>query len=196
MYTQYIQDQGVVAGNKSKSKGNSKSNKLTSKSDFSFQITFASKRKLQGVKLKKAMDDFYGYSPSTTKTIKLEPDKLPDMKDVDDGSTQYPLSTYVYKVFNDIEYRGKVQEYDPHKKLYFIVYKVRNYCMANVKQYPKRKQWRKRKSIALTNLMQKYTPTEADSDEHIPSLSVKDIRAIASIRFTDMDMTEDAIPSE
>ena len=44
--------------------------------------------------------------------------------------------------------------------------------------------------------MQKYAPTEADSDEHIPSLSVKDIKAITSIRYTDLDMTEDAIPSE
>ena len=44
--------------------------------------------------------------------------------------------------------------------------------------------------------MQKYAPTEADSDKHVPSLSVNDIRAISSVRFTDMDMTEDAIPSE
>ena len=44
--------------------------------------------------------------------------------------------------------------------------------------------------------MQKYAPTEADSDEHVPTLSVEDIRAITSIRFTDRDMSEDAIPSE
>ena len=44
--------------------------------------------------------------------------------------------------------------------------------------------------------MQKYAPTEADSEEHVPTLSVEDIRAIASIRFTDRDMSEDAIPSE
>ena len=82
MYTQYIQDQGLAAGNKSKLKL-----KSISKSDFSFQITFAPERKLQGAKLKKAMDDFYGYAPGTTKTIKSKPDKLPDMKDVDDAST-------------------------------------------------------------------------------------------------------------
>ena len=44
--------------------------------------------------------------------------------------------------------------------------------------------------------MHKYAPTEADSDKHVPTLSVEDIRAIASIRFTDRDMSEDAIPSE
>ena len=53
-----------------------------------------------------------------------------------------------------------------------------------------------RSIIALTNLMQKYAPTEADSDEHVPTLSIEDIRAITSIRYTDRDMSGDAIPSE
>jgi len=44
------------------------------------------------------------------------------MKDVDDGSERYGHGTIVYKVFNDIEYKGTVQGYDPHRKLYFIVY--------------------------------------------------------------------------
>ena len=98
----------MVAGNKSNSKSKLKS-KSTAKSDFEFQITFAPERKLQGAKLKKAMDDFYGYAPGTTKTIKSKLDKLPDMKDVDDGSERYGHGTIVYKVFNDIEYRGTVQ---------------------------------------------------------------------------------------
>ena len=50
--------------------------------------------------------------------------------------------------------------------------------------------------MAITNFMQKYASTEADSDKHTPSLSVKNIRAITSIRYTDLDMSEDAIPSE
>ena len=41
-----------------------------SKSDFSFQITFAPERHLQGTKLKKAMDELYDYALATTKTIK------------------------------------------------------------------------------------------------------------------------------
>ena len=49
------------------------------------------------------MDEFYGYAPGTTKTIKLKHKKLPDMKDVNDGSTRFLYGTYVYKVFNDIE---------------------------------------------------------------------------------------------
>ena len=89
LYTQYIQDQGVATGNKSNKSGN----KSKSKSDFSFQITFAPEKKLQGAKLKKAMDDFYGYVPGTTKTIKAKSVKLSDMKDVDDGGTRFPLGT-------------------------------------------------------------------------------------------------------
>ena len=133
----------------SKSKTKSKS-KTTEKSNFEFQITFAPERKLQGVRLKKAMDDSYGYAPGTTKTIKSKSEKLPDMKDVDDRSEQYALGTTVYKVFNDIEYRGTVQGYNPHNKLYFIVYddgdkeyyyhnEVKEYCKDNVKQHPRKK---------------------------------------------------------
>ena len=102
--------------------------------------------------MKKAIDDFYGYAPGTTKTIKSKPDKLPDMKDVDDGSERYGHGTIVYKVFNDIEYKGTVQGYDPHRKLYFIVYEdgdkedyyhneVKAYCEDNVKRHPRRKRW-------------------------------------------------------
>ena len=100
--------------------------------------------------MKKAIGELYGYAPGTTKTIKSKPEKLPGMKDIDNSSTRFSLGTYVYKVVNDIEYRGKVQGYDPHKKLYFIVYndgdkedyyhnEVRDYCVKNVKRYPQRK---------------------------------------------------------
>ena len=102
------------------------------------------------------MDGFYGYVPGTTKTIKSKPKKLPDMKDVDDGSTRFPLGTYVYKVFNDLEYRGKVQGYNPNKKLYYIIYndgdkgdyyhnELRDYCAKNIKRYPQKKQWKRTK---------------------------------------------------
>ena len=84
----------MAADNKSNSKSKSKL-KSTAKSDFEFQITFAPERKLQGVKLKKVMGDFYGYAAGTTKMIKSKPDKLPDMKDVDDESERYVLGTYV-----------------------------------------------------------------------------------------------------
>ena len=101
LYTQYIQDQGVTVDNKSNSKSKSKSKlKSTAKSDFEFQITFAPERKLQDAKSKKAMDDFYGYFSGTTKTIKLKPDKLPNMKDVDDESERYALGVQLYTKFS------------------------------------------------------------------------------------------------
>ena len=95
--------------------------------------------------MKKITDELYGYTSDTTKTIKSNAEKLPDMKDADDGSTRFPLETYVYKVFNNLEYRGKVQGHNPNITLYHIVYddrdtenyyhnEVRNYCAKNVKQ--------------------------------------------------------------
>ena len=74
----------MTADNKSNSKLKLKTQLesiTTEKSNFEFQITFAPERKLQGAKLKKAMDDFYGYAPGTTKTIKSKPDKLTDMNE-------------------------------------------------------------------------------------------------------------------
>ena len=103
--------------------------------------------------------------------------------------------------------RDKIQRYNPNKKLYYIVYndgdkedyyhnELRDYCDKNIKRYPQKKRWRKRKSIAITNLMQKYAPTEADSDEHTPSLSIENIRAITTIQYTDLYISEDDISSE
>ena len=89
----------MTAGNKSKSK-----------SDFSFQLTFAPERKLKDVKLKKTMDKFYGNAPGTTKAIKSKAEKLPDMKDVDDGSTIFPLGTYVYKVLMILDIEAKFKD--------------------------------------------------------------------------------------
>ena len=44
--------------------------------------------------------------------------------------------------------------------------------------------------------MDKYAPTEADSDEHTPSLSIENIRAITTIQYTDLYISEDDISSE
>ena len=56
---------------------------------FSFSITFAPEKKLLGPKLKKAIDEYYGYTPGTTKNIKSKPTKMSDMDEVDDGSTRF-----------------------------------------------------------------------------------------------------------
>lgn len=97
--------------------------------------------------MKNTIDEFYGYAPDTAKTIKSKPEKLTDMKDVDDESIIFLLDTFVYKVLDHLKYRGKVQRYNPNKKLHFIVYddgdtkeyyhnEIRDYCAKNVKQYP------------------------------------------------------------
>ena len=81
--------------------------------DFSFSITFAPEKKLLGAKLKKDMDDYYGYTPGTTKHIKSKPVSDSDLKDVDDGTKRYEEGTKIFKIFNDVEYKGTVTGYDP-----------------------------------------------------------------------------------
>ena len=52
------------------------------------------------------------------------------------------------------------------------------------------------KVLAVTNFIQKFAPTNMEMEEHVMSLSVEDIRAIASIRHEDVDMSPEAISSE
>ena len=74
-------------------------------SNFSFSITFDPKKKLLGAKLKKTMDEYYGYAPGTTKTTKSKSVIDSDLSDVDDGTKQYDVGTKIFKVFNDVEYK-------------------------------------------------------------------------------------------
>ena len=55
LYSEYLKHDQGVAGKKQK---------------FLFSVTFAPEDKLLGNKLKKAIDEYNGYTPGTTKTIK------------------------------------------------------------------------------------------------------------------------------
>ena len=100
LYSEYLtQDQGVAG----------------KKQNFSFSVTFAPEDKLLGNKLKKAIDEYNGYTPGTTKIIKSKPEELPDMADVDDDSTRFITSTKVVKAFNEVKYKGAVTGYDYKK---------------------------------------------------------------------------------
>ena len=96
------------------------------------------------------MDDYYRYSLGTTKTIKSKPIPDLDLEDADDKSTKFPVSKKIFKVFNNVEYKGYVTGYDHKRKLYHILYedsdaedfyhnKVRDLCVGTVKQHPKKK---------------------------------------------------------
>ena len=117
---------------------------------FSFSITFAPENKLLGTKLKKAMDYYYGYTPGTTKNIKSKPLSDSDLQDVDDGTKRYEVGTKIFKIFNDVEYKGSVTGYDPKRKLYHILYddgdmedfyhnEVKQFHADTVKRHPKKK---------------------------------------------------------
>ena len=65
-----------------------------------------------------------------------------------------------------------------------------------VKRHPQRKRWKRKTKTSATNLIQKFDPTNNDLQEHVMSLSVEDIRAFVILRNDDIDMSEDAVPSE
>ena len=93
---------------------------------FSFSITFALEKKLLGPKFKKAIDEYYGYTLGTTKNIKSKPERMQDMDEVDDGSTRFVADTKIFKIFNDVEYKGTVTGYDHKLSLYHILYENNN----------------------------------------------------------------------
>ena len=128
------------------------------------------------------------------------------MADVDDDSDRFITGTKIFKVFNDVEYKGAVTGYDHKKRLYHILYEdgdaedyyhneVRDLRAGVVKRHPKRKRWKKKTKLTITNFIQKFAPTDMELVEHVMSLSIEDIRAIASVRHG-IDMSVLAISSE
>ena len=84
------------------------------KEKFAFELTFAPEPKLQGEKLKKAIDDFHNYTSGTTKQIKSKPDTVSEELETLDAPTEkrYDVGTKIYKVFDGTEYKGSVMGYN------------------------------------------------------------------------------------
>ena len=140
------------------------------------------------------------------KTIKSKPEELPDMADVDNDSTRFVVDAKVFKIFNDVEYKDAVTGYDHKKRLYHILYEdgdaedyyhneVWDLRAGVVKRHPKRKRWKKKTKLTITNFIQKFAPTDMEMEEHVMSLSIEDIRATASVQHG-IDMSKSAISSE
>ena len=110
------------------------------------------------------------------------------MADVDGNSTRFHVGTVVSKVFWKVEHRGRVTGYNLVTKLYQIVYDdddTEQYYHNEMrdqrkKSLSKRKQWRKPKSAKIHHLHSKYAPKESDYEEHVITLTVKNIQSIAS----------------
>ena len=58
------------------------------KEKFAFELTFAPEPKLQGDKLKKAIDDFHNYTSGTSKQIKSKPDTVSEDLKILDAPTE------------------------------------------------------------------------------------------------------------
>ena len=161
LYQEHLQNvQGVV--------GKKNSNKNP---NFSFSVTFAPEKKLLGTKLKKDMDGYYRYTPGTTKTINWKLLLGSDLSDVDHRTERYDLETKIFKVFNDVEYKGTINGYDLKKKLYHILYEdgdtedfyhneVKNFMLIQSnkiqirkdgKEEPRKRQFNSFKSLLLQN---------------------------------------------
>ena len=100
LYYQFLQvkDQGVVV------------------QEFSFHFIFV------GKKLKHAIDDYHLLIPGMTKTIKSKVVHDEVNEELDDGSKRFGYNSKVFKVFNNVEYKGNVVGYNPKTKIYQIEY--------------------------------------------------------------------------
>ena len=67
-------------------------------------------RHLNAKALQKAIDDFFLLAPETTKAPKRAPKSA--SAPTDDGSPRYKLGTAIYKLFDGIQYKGKITAYD------------------------------------------------------------------------------------
>ena len=61
---------------------------------------------------------------------------------------------------------------------------------------PKKRRWKRKRNAVITNYINKLAPTERIYDEYVHTLSLDDIRNIASIRHPDVDLSEECIPDE
>ena len=171
LYKAYVKEreQGVEAG------------------DFKFHIIFAPELNLTGNKLRKVMDNFQGFKYGTTKRIKSKPDPT---EIIDDGTARFPFKTKVYKTWDNVEYKGEVQGYDPKYKTYRIVYEdgdEEDMHHNEVKdcskgwRLPKKRRWKRKRNAIVTNYINKLAPSERIYDEYVHTFSLDDIRNIASI---------------
>ena len=55
------------------------------------------------------------------KSIKSKPVYDFDLQDVDDGTKRYDVGMKIFKIFNDVKYKGTVTGYDCKKKLSYIL---------------------------------------------------------------------------
>ena len=177
--------------------------KLPSKLEFT--VTFAPEKRLYGKKLKKAIGDFYHFVPGTTKNIKLKPDLEEVPNDMDDDSERNDVGTTIYKMFSGIEYQGKVTGYDPSAKVYHVEYEdgdCEDFYHLEIKQHRKidkslvkKKRFKFMKDTQLQVIHSRFAPKEDDYDDHIWTMSLEEVRAIAALR-TGLECNEHQVPNE
>ena len=175
----------------------------TTDSPPNVEIIFGIEPHLNAKTLRKAIDDYFLLAPATSKAKKRSTRPDPEAVSNDDGSPRFKLGTKVYKLFDGIQYEGKIIAYDANACLYKIRYEDNDEeemyhieVSKHLKPIPRNK--RKNKRIALHKIAQsKLAPTELDEDYHCISLNAQTIRAIAAARLgthiTHSEVSDEAI---
>ena len=153
--------------------------------------------KLTGKKLKNAIEDYNYFTPGMNKDIKVKVE-TEDPDEFDDGTTRHSIGTKVWKVFGGLEYKGTITGYDHKRKWYHVLYDdgdTEDFYHNEVKDHLKptrseKFQWKK-----ANHLKSKFTPKEMDYTEHVMTLDVGTVRAIAALK-TGLDLSENTIPHE
>ena len=91
----------------------------------------------------------------------------------------------VFKVFNNVEYKGNVVEYNPKTIRYQNEYKDGD-----------QKEFYHYEVHAHKDHQSKIAPSPMDFEEHVYKISIDDICTITSLKRNGFDMLEEAIPSE
>ena len=93
--------------------------------DFKFKITFSCDEYLQGKKLKRVIDDYHHLTPGTTERIKSKTtnnDNDGICMDLNDRSKRFKIVFPIFKVFDNVEYKGKIIGYNSKQRLYEVEY--------------------------------------------------------------------------
>ena len=115
-------------------------------------LALQNKSKLQGEKLKKAIDDFHNYTSGTTKQIKSKPDTVSEDLEILDAPTEnrYDVGTKIYKVFDGTEYKGSIMGYNNMKmkiQKICIIMKLNLFIHPMSKVYLRRRDGRRRRIL-------------------------------------------------
>ena len=124
---------------------------------------------------------------------------------------RFPVNTKIFKIFDGTEYKGFIKSYHPRQKLYCVEHEdgdMEELYHSEVQELPKKwtlknkkkryKKGRREKQVE-THYINKLAPTGTNQSkyrDHIATLSIDDIKSIASIRDPHIEFDYSVVPTE